>query len=260
MAATSAAPADVLIDSFGRRISYVRISVTDRCDFRCVYCMREDMTFLPRSKVLSLEELATVARAFTELGVGKIRITGGEPLVRSNIISLMRELGQLPGLGELVLTTNGSQLPKLATQLRDCGVRRINISLDTLRPDRFARISRTGKLDSVLYGIEAARAAGFDKIKLNSVILRNRNEDEVCELAGFAGGHGMDISYIEEMPLGVVDDHDRGEAYYSSDNILRDLKRQFRLSATDVNTGGPARYWRNEGHRHPDRPYLPAQP
>ncbi|MGV0006133.1 MAG: GTP 3',8-cyclase MoaA [Candidatus Porifericomitaceae bacterium WSBS_2022_MAG_OTU9] len=244
--AATALPEDVLIDGFGRRINYVRISVTDRCDFRCVYCMKEDMTFLPRSQVLSLEEIALIVKAFTELGVGKIRVTGGEPLVRNNIMHLMHKLGQLPMLGELVLTTNGSQLAKLAPELLAAGVRRINISLDTLKPERFSRISRTGKLETVLAGIAAAVATGFEKIKLNAVILRNRNEDEVCDLAAFAGRHGMDISYIEEMPLGVIDDHDRAEAYYSSDNILRDLEQNFTLGRTDLRTGGPSKYWRNE--------------
>ena len=171
-----------LIDRFQRRVTYVRLSVTDRCDFRCVYCMAEDMTFLPRAKVLTLEELAQVGRAFTELGVNKIRLTGGEPLVRNNVMWLFEQLGALPGLQELVLTTNGSQLPRYAQGLRDAGVKRINISLDSLRPDRFKKLTRVGELDKVLAGIKAAQQAGFESIKINAVILKNRNDDEVVDL------------------------------------------------------------------------------
>ncbi len=241
-------PATQLVDRFDRRVTYVRISVTDRCDFRCVYCMAEDMRFLPRARVLTLEELALVGRAFTELGVGKIRVTGGEPLVRRDVIGLFRDLGRLPGLGELVLTTNGSQLARMATALLEAGVRRVNISLDSLRPERFRRITRVGELEQVLAGIHAARAAGFHRIKLNAVILRNRNHDEVSDLARFALDHGMDISYIEEMPLGVIGDHDRAEAYYSSDAIRADLERHFSLSPTTESTGGPSRYFRVAGY------------
>jgi len=179
-----------LIDRFGRVVSYVRISVTDRCDFRCVYCMAEDMEFLPRARILTLEELAQVGRAFVELGVSKIRITGGEPLVRNNVLKLFEDLGQIAALDELVLTTNGSQLEKLAGPLRAAGVRRINISLDSLDAERFRRLTRTGDLAVVLRGIEAARAAGFDNIKLNAVILRNRNEDEIVPLVEFAASRG----------------------------------------------------------------------
>ncbi|MCB1807314.1 MAG: GTP 3',8-cyclase MoaA, partial [Candidatus Competibacteraceae bacterium] len=171
-----------LIDRFQRRVTYVRLSVTDRCDFRCVYCMAEDMTFLPRAKVLTLEELAQVGRAFTELGVNKIRLTGGEPLVRNNVMWLFEQLGALPGLQELVLTTNGSQLPRYAQGLRDAGVKRINISLDSLRPDRFKKLTRVGELDKVLAGIKAAQQAGFESIKINAVILKKRNDDEVVDL------------------------------------------------------------------------------
>ena len=234
-----------LVDRFGRHVDYVRISVTDRCDFRCVYCMSEQMEFLPRQQLLTLEELGTVARAFTELGVVKLRITGGEPLVRHNIVALLEQLGQLPGLRELVLTTNGSQLPRYAVQLRKAGVRRINISLDSLQAERFHRMSRRGQLHKVLEGIAAARAVGFERIKLNAVILNGHNQDEVCALANFAGEHGLDISYIEEMPLGSVDGHNRADAYYSSDRILADLRQQFTLEESDYATGGPARYYRN---------------
>ena len=236
-----------LIDRFGRRVTYVRLSVTDRCDFRCVYCMAEDMAFLPRAQVLTLEEMALLGRAFVELGVKKIRITGGEPLVRNNVLWLFRQLGALPGLKELVLTTNGSQLPRYAKALRDAGVRRINISLDTLKADRFKKMTRVGELDKVMAGIQAAQQAGFEKIKLNAVILKNRNDDEIVELARFALDNGMDISYIEEMPLGEIGDHDRAEAYYSSDQIRQDLERYFELIPTTESTGGPSKYFRVKG-------------
>jgi GTP 3',8-cyclase len=236
-----------LIDTFGRHVTYVRISVTDRCDFRCVYCMTEEMTFLPRSQVLSLEELALVARAFVELGVTKIRLTGGEPLVRQNVTWLAHQIGRLPGLKELVLTTNGSQLERLAGELRAANVKRINVSLDSLDPDRFRRITRVGDLNKVLAGIEAARRSGFERLKLNAVILKNRNHDEVGSLVQFATDRGMDVSFIEEMPLGVIGDHDRAEAYYSSDQIKCDLERRFTLVPTTETTGGPSRYYRVAG-------------
>ncbi|MEX2479504.1 MAG: GTP 3',8-cyclase MoaA [Gammaproteobacteria bacterium] len=233
-----------LIDRFGRVVSYVRISVTDRCDFRCVYCMDEDMEFLPRARILTLEELAQVGRAFVDLGVRKLRITGGEPLVRNNVIKLFEDFGRLSGLDELVLTTNGSQLEKMSKALRAAGVRRINISLDSLDPERFRRLTRVGDLERVLRGIDAARAAGLDNIKLNTVILRNRNDDEIVALVEFAAAQGLDIAFIEEMPLGTIDDHDRAEAYYSSDEIRRDLEQRFTLVPTTESTGGPARYFR----------------
>jgi GTP 3',8-cyclase len=236
-----------LVDSFGRHVTYVRISVTDRCDFRCVYCMTEEMTFLPRSQVLSLEELALVARAFIELGVTKIRLTGGEPLVRQNVTWLAAEIGRLPGLKELVLTTNGSQLERLAADLRAANVKRINISLDSLDAERFRRITRVGDLNKVLGGIEAARRAGFERLKLNAVILKNRNHDEVGALVQFAIDREMDISFIEEMPLGVIGDHDRAEAYYSSDQIKSDLEQRYTLVSTTETTGGPSKYYRVAG-------------
>ena len=235
---------NILVDNFGRTVNYVRISVTDRCDFRCVYCMDEEMQFVPRAKLLSLEEIATIARAFTELGVGKIRITGGEPLVRRNVVKLFRDLGRLQGLKELTLTTNGSQLPKLAGELKDAGVKRINISLDSLDPVKFKRLTRIGELSLTLAGIDAAIAAGFEKIKINSVILKNRNDDEIPALVRFASARGMDISFIEEMPLGVIGDHDRAEAYYSSDAIRADLDAHYTLIPTTETTGGPSRYYR----------------
>jgi cyclic pyranopterin phosphate synthase len=209
--------------------------------------MSEDMTFLPRSEVLSLEELYFVGRAFAELGVTKIRITGGEPLVRKNVLWLMRQLGALPQLRELVLTTNGSQLERMAPALRAAGVRRINVSLDSLDGERFRRITRVGDLDKVLRGISAALRAGFERIKINSVILKNRNHDEVIDLVQFAIDREIDISFIEEMPLGVIGDHDRAEAYYSSDQIKHDLERVFTLVPTTETTGGPSRYYRLAG-------------
>ena len=191
-----------LIDQFGRHIDYIRLSVTDRCDFRCVYCMTEDMQFLPRKQILSLEELYRVARVFTELGVKKIRLTGGEPMVRSNVMSLIEKLGALPGLEELLLTTNGAQLDKYAVPLKAAGVKRINISLDSLDAERFKRITRVGKLERVLAGIDAAKAAGFERIRLNAVVMRGYNDDEVIPLTDYAVGHDIDITFIEEMPLG----------------------------------------------------------
>ena len=201
------------------------------------------MQFVPRAKLLSLEEIGVIARAFTELGVGKIRITGGEPLIRRNIIKLFWDIGQLEGLKELTLTTNGSQLPKLAGELKDAGVKRINISLDSLDPDKFRRLTRVGELDKVLAGIDAALETGFEKIKINSVILKNRNDDEVPDLVEFASTRGMDISFIEEMPLGVIGEHDRAEAYYSSDEIRTDLEAHYTLLPTTETTGGPSRYY-----------------
>ncbi len=233
-----------LIDNFGRHVSYVRISVTDRCDFRCVYCMSEDMTFVPRAKILSLEELAQISSAFVELGVEKIRITGGEPLVRRNVVKLLSDIAVLDGLQELTITTNGSQLPRLAYQIRAAGVRRLNISLDSLDPGLFRRLTRTGELDTVLEGIEVARKAGFEKIKINAVILKNRNHHEVVPLVDFASSRGMDISFIEEMPLGAIDEHDRAEAYYSSDEIRRDIETHYTVVPSSETTGGPSRYFK----------------
>src|SRR5690606_5155218 len=175
-----------LVDRFGRVVTYLRMSVTDRCDFRCVYCMSEEMQFVPRAQLLTLEELGFIARAFSELGVSKIRITGGEPLVRRDVLDLFRAVGALPGVRELVLTTNGSQLPLFARDLRAAGVSRVNISLDSLDPERFRRITRTGDLRRVLAGIDAALAAGFERVNLNSVILKNRNHDAVVNLVRFA--------------------------------------------------------------------------
>lgn len=237
-----------LIDRFNRRIDYVRISVTDRCDFRCVYCMTEDMEFLPKPQILSLEELYTVAEAFTELGVNKIRLTGGEPMVRRDVMSLIRRIGQLPGLDELLMTTNGNQLERYAEPLRDAGVNRLNISLDTLDSERFRRISRVGKLERVIAGIDAAQAAGFERIRLNSVIMNGYNEDEVMDLTHFALDRGVDISFIEEMPLGEVSDHDREQTSCSNEEIRRQISEHFDIVPSTATTAGPARYWQVAGH------------
>ena len=234
-----------LIDRFGRQITYVRMSVTDRCDFRCVYCMDENMTFVPREQLLTLEEMTRLGKAFVALGVHKIRLTGGEPLTRRNVMQLFDGLGHLDGLTDFTLTTNGSQLPRYAEQLKAAGVNRINISLDTLDAERFRALTRTGKIEQTLAGIEAAIAAGFERIKLNAVILKNRNHDEIIPLVEFSRNKGLDISFIEEMPLGVIADHDRAEVYYSSDEILRDLRTRFELTPVAVNTGGPSKYYQS---------------
>ncbi|HHZ70814.1 MAG TPA: GTP 3',8-cyclase MoaA [Methylococcaceae bacterium] len=236
-----------LIDSFGRTVNYLRLSVTDRCDFRCVYCMSEEMTFMPRAQILTLEEIYQVAKAFTELGVTKLRVTGGEPLIRRNILELLNKLGNLQGLDELVMTTNGSHLDKMAQDLKKADVKRLNISLDTLNPERFKRLTRTGDLQQVLRGIVAAKEQGFERIKLNAVILKNRNHDEVVDLVRYAVEHGFDISFIEEMPLGQVSDHSRAEAYYPSYKIREDLAQHFSLSPTTDKTGGPSNYFRVDG-------------
>ncbi|TVO70737.1 GTP 3',8-cyclase MoaA [Sedimenticola selenatireducens] len=236
-----------LIDRYGRQIKYLRISVTDRCDLRCVYCMSEDMQFVPRSQLLTLEELQRIGKTFVELGVNKIRITGGEPLTRRNVIQLFDSLGQLEGLNDFTLTTNGTLLPQYAKELKSAGVTRINISLDTLQPERFHEITRVGEIKKTLDGIEAARTVGFKRIKINSVILKNRNHDEVNDLVQFALDRGMDISFIEEMPLGVISEHDRADAYYSSDQILHDIEKQHSLIPTTETTGGPSRYYRIDG-------------
>ncbi len=248
MPKTIASPtAASLIDRFGRHVSYLRISVTDRCDLRCVYCMSENMTFLPRASLLTLEEIIQIGRGFVDLGVHKIRITGGEPLHRRDILMVFRELGRLEGLSDLTLTTNGTQLKRFARELRDAGVTRINISLDTLRPERFRALTRTGRLEQVLEGLDAAQAAGFERIKLNSVILKHRNHDEIHDLVAHAIARGVDISFIEEMPLGTVGDHDRAECYYSSDQIRADLEQNYELLPTTESTGGPSRYYRIPG-------------
>lgn len=237
----------ILQDGLGRKIEYLRISVTDRCDFRCVYCMAEDMTFLPRQQILSLEEIERLARLFVAQGVRKIRLTGGEPLVRRGVVDLCARISALPGLRELVMTTNGSQLTKLARPLAEAGVKRLNISLDSLNPERFRSITRTGDLQQVLDGIEAAREAGFERVKLNTVVLKGRNHDEVQALAAYALERGLDITFIEEMPLGEVG-RERGEAYCSSDEVRALLGEHYSLIDSTENSGGPARYLRVDGY------------
>ena len=237
---------DKLIDGFGRKINYLRLSVTDRCDFRCVYCMAEEMTFLPRSQILSLEELALVAKAFTELGVKKIRLTGGEPLVRSDIEKLVKDIAELPGLDEVVLTSNGSQLNRLAQPLFDAGLARINISLDSLKSQRFKSMTRVGDLRKVLEGIESAKLAGFKKIKLNAVVLKGRNDDEILSLLKFACKNSLDLTFIEEMPLGLIGEHNREISHISSAEIRRIIAAEYELTAVEDTTGGPARYYKSK--------------
>jgi len=231
-----------MIDRFGRRISYLRVSVTDRCDFRCVYCMAEDMTFLPKQSVLSLEELDRLGSAFVARGVRKLRLTGGEPLVRRNIMSLIgslsRHLGN--GLDELTLTTNGSQLHRYADALADCGVARINVSLDTIDPAKFRAITRFGDFAQVMRGIDAADRAGL-KIKINTVALRDINEDEITDLIRWSHGRGFDLTLIETMPMGEID-ADRTDQYLPLSLVRARLSRRFTLDETDYRTGGPARY------------------
>jgi len=235
-------PPGELIDQFGRKVDYIRLSITDRCDFRCVYCMAEDMTFLPRDEVLSLEECARLVKIFVGLGVTKVRITGGEPLVRKNALWLFNEIGQLENLHELVLTTNGSQLEKQAQDLKNAGVKRINISVDSLDSQRFKSITRTGDLDKVLKGIQAAKQAGFESIKLNSVLMRGVNDDEALPLVEFAIQQAIDISFIEEMPLGEVN-HTRESTFVSNADTLKLLQSKYTLTPSTHNSGGPARYW-----------------
>ncbi len=233
-----------LIDRFGREVTYVRLSVTDRCDLRCVYCMSEDMKFVPREQLLTLEEMNRIGKAFIDLGVNKIRLTGGEPLTRRNILSVFEALGSEENLKDLTVTTNGTLLEKYAQPLKDAGVTRINISLDTLRADRFKKITRIGKLEKTLAGIEAALKVGFQKIKLNTVIMRGYNDDEIIDLVEFVRMRNMDISFIEEMPLGEIGDHDRAKTYYSSDELRGLLQNHYELTATTEQTGGPAKYYR----------------
>ncbi|KJK16961.1 GTP 3',8-cyclase MoaA [Pseudomonas sp. 2(2015)] len=237
----------VMQDGFGRQIDYLRMSVTDRCDFRCVYCMAKHMTFLPRQQVLTLEELRRLATLFVGQGVGKIRLTGGEPLIRPGIVELCRDIAAVPGLRELVMTSNGSQLQRLARPLVEAGVKRINISLDSLDGQRFRAITRTGDLDQVLRGIEAAREAGFEGIKLNCVVMKGRNFDEVLALLQYAIEQRIDITFIEEMPLGEVG-RSRGESFCSSDEVRALIASRHALLDSAENSGGPARYVRLARH------------
>jgi len=244
---TSAANDAPMIDPFGREISYLRVSVTDRCDFRCVYCMAENMTFLPKAEVLSLEELDRLCSAFVRRGVRKLRITGGEPLVRRDIMRLFRSLSRhldSGKLNELTLTTNGSQLARFADELFDCGVRRINVSVDTLDPDRFQALTRWGKLDKVLAGLDAALAAGL-RVKINTVAVKGVNEDEYDRLIEWCGSKGMDLTLIETMPLGEIDGY-RSDQYLPLSVVRARLMGNWTLTDIDHQTGGPARYVRIE--------------
>ena len=232
-----------MIDPFGRHVSYLRVSVTDRCDFRCVYCMSEHMTFLPKKDLLSLEELDRLCSAFVDKGVRKLRITGGEPLVRKNIMWLFKSLSRhlsSGALDELTLTTNGSQLPKVAQELADCGVRRINVSLDTLDPDKFKAITRWGEFSQVVAGLDAADKAGL-KVKINAVALKGVNEFEIEDLVRFAHGRGHDLTLIETMPLGDIDG-DRTDQYLPLSIVRARLMDTFTLDEIAYRTGGPARY------------------
>jgi cyclic pyranopterin phosphate synthase len=239
-----------LVDPYARPITYLRVSVTDRCDFRCVYCMSEDMHFLPKAELLTLEEMARLCGAFIRHGVRKLRLTGGEPLVRRNVMWLVRELGGRlngGGLDELTLTTNGSQLVKYAGELKAAGMRRINVSLDTLDAAKFAKITRWGKLDQVLAGIAAAKAAGL-AVKVNAVALKGVNDDEFDRLIAWCGEHGHDLTLIEVMPMGEIGGEagpgDRLAQYLPLSMVRADLRKRWTLEETDYRTGGPARYWR----------------
>jgi len=235
----------MLVDQFNRNINYIRVSVTDRCDFRCVYCMSEKMTFIPKNDLLSLEEIARVVRIFTSLGVEKVRITGGEPLVRRNIDWLFKKISEENNLKEFTLTTNGSQLINKASMLKNAGVERINISLDSLDSDTFTRMTRIGKLNEVLDGIQHAKKIGFKKIKLNVVLMKNLNEHEIYNLVNYAIDSDFDISFIEEMPLGGTE-FNRNETSVSNDDILNLLKNCYKLLKSNLDTGGPAKYWQIE--------------
>lgn len=232
-----------MIDPFGRRVTYLRVSVTDRCDFRCTYCMAENMNFLPKKDLLTLEELDRLCSAFIAKGVKKLRLTGGEPLVRKNIMFLVRNLSRhlvSGALDELTLTTNGSQLARFADELADCGVRRINVSLDTLDPDKFRAITRWGEFDKVMEGIRAAQAAGI-RVKLNAVALKGFNEDEIPTLMRYAHGHDMDLTLIETMPMGETGE-DRTDQYLPLSLVRQRLEERFTLTDLPLSTGGPARY------------------
>ncbi len=231
-----------MLDPFGRQVSYLRVSVTDRCDLRCVYCMAEEMTFLPKKDLLSLEELEQVCSAFIDSGVDKIRITGGEPLVRKNVMQLFQALGRRIGNGlrEVTLTTNGTQLARYAGELADCGVRRINVSLDTLDAEKFRRISRWGDLDKVLGGLGAAKAAGL-KVKINTVALRGVNDTEIDDLVRWCGENGFDLTFIETMPMGAIDAI-REDTFLPLSEVRADLSRRWTLTDSDHVTGGPAAY------------------
>ena len=233
-----------LVDPYGRTVDYLRVSVTDRCDFRCVYCMAEEMTFLPKKDLLTLEELETLCRRFMAAGVRKIRLTGGEPLVRRNIMQLIRKIGAEVKSGlleELTITTNGSQLGKMAGELFDAGVRRVNISLDTLDPDRFRAITRWGDLAKVMAGLEVAREAGLG-VKINAVALKGGNEDELGDMLAWCGEQGFDMTIIEVMPMGDIGTENRLDQYLPLSRVRAGLARRFTLTDIPFRTGGPARY------------------
>ena len=235
-----------MVDPYGRTISYLRVSVTDRCDFRCVYCMAEDMTFLPKAQILSLEELDRVCSAFVRMGVRKLRLTGGEPLVRRDIMTLFRALSRhlkTGAMDELTLTTNGSQLPKYAEELASLGVRRVNVSMDTLNADKFAAITRWGKFDRVMAGIEAAQAAGLH-VKINTVALKGVNDDEFDTLVAWCGERGFDLTFIEVMPMGDIGGETRVDQYLPLSMLRAKLREKWTLEDIDYKTGGPARYVR----------------
>ena len=237
----------LLKDGFSRKISYLRLSVTDRCDFRCTYCMSEEMQFVPRQEILSLEECLFVARVFVSMGVDKIRLTGGEPLVRKGFPWLAARIRELPGLRELTLTSNGSRLAGMAGLLKHAGIDRINLSLDTLDPELFKRLTRGADLSQVLAGLDAAiDAFGSRNIKLNTVMLRGVNDQELPAMVEFALERGVDISFIERMPLGKTDDSQAG-TFHSSTEALESLRRQHELLPSPESSGGPARYWRIPG-------------
>jgi cyclic pyranopterin phosphate synthase len=241
----AAQPKAPLIDPFGRKISYLRVSVTDRCDFRCVYCMSEEMEFLPRRDLLTLEEINRLCSAFVARGTKKLRITGGEPLVRRNIMSLFRDLSrhlETGALEELTLTTNGSQLAAFAPELKDCGVKRINVSLDTRDPEKFRAITRRGDLAQVMAGIDAAQAAGL-AVKLNMVALKDVNETEIVPMVEWAHGRGMDLTLIEVMPLGSIEP-ERLDQYLPLTTVRAQIAERFSLTDLPDRTGGPARYVR----------------
>ena len=237
-----------LVDTFDRSIRYLRLSVTDRCDFRCQYCMTEEMQFLPRKSVLSGEEIVRLATLFVELGVEKIRLTGGEPLIRPDIIEIARHLNGIEGLNDLVLTTNGSQLTQLAQPLVDAGVSRINVSLDTLCQQQFSELSRTGDLKKVLAGIDAAVDAGFERIRLNTVLLTGQNETQIEPLLDYALQKGIDIAFIEEMPMGHITQTDRTLSLVPSARVLETIRSRFNLlPIVGTTTDGPARRYKVEG-------------
>jgi len=237
-----------LIDPFARAITYLRVSVTDRCDFRCVYCMSENMTFLPKKELLSLEELDRLCSAFVGLGVKKLRITGGEPLVRRGIMNFFEDMSRHIASGaleELTLTTNGSQLRRFAQPLVDAGVKRVNVSLDTLNEAKFAEITRWGRFAQVIDGIDAAQAAGL-KIKINAVALKGTNDDEVHKMVEWCGERGMDLTFIEVMPMGDIGGEDRLDQYWSLKDVRSELETNWSLTDIPFNSGGPARYVRVE--------------